>query len=137
GCRDSWRRDALDAPARIQDSAHPTAPPARPSPTRRNCVSAKPGSKSAARAARPSALPRPVPVAVAFATGWTILMPEILVGRLLAPFFGYSIYQWGALIGVVMAALAFGYYLGGRVGDRPDAGRFLLTALVVSLVFVL
>jgi predicted membrane-bound spermidine synthase len=65
------------------------------------------------------------------------MMLEILGGRLLAPFFGYSIYQWGALIGVVMAALALGYYIGGRVGDRPEAGRFLLAALVVSLVFIL
>jgi predicted membrane-bound spermidine synthase len=75
--------------------------------------------------------------AVAFITGWTIMMLEILGGRLLAPFFGYSVYQWGALIGVVMAALAIGYYLGGRVGDRPEAGRFLLGALVVSLIFIL
>ena len=80
---------------------------------------------------------RLVLLAVAFITGWTIMMLEILGGRLLAPFFGYSVYQWGALIGVVMAALAFGYYLGGRVGDRPEAGRFLLAALLVSLVYIL
>jgi spermidine synthase len=76
-------------------------------------------------------------LAIAFVTGWTIMMLEILGGRLLAPFFGYSVYQWGALIGVVMAALAIGYYVGGRVGDRPEAGRFLLAALVVSLVYIL
>jgi hypothetical protein len=48
-------------------------------------------------------------LAIALVTGWTIMMLEILGGRLLAPFFGYSVYQWGALIGVVMAALALGY----------------------------
>jgi spermidine synthase len=75
-------------------------------------------------------------LAVAFLSGWVIMQIEILGGRLLAPFFGYSIYQWGALIGVVMAALAAGYALGGRVGDRPGARRFLLIALAVSAAYV-
>lgn len=65
------------------------------------------------------------------------MMLEILGGRVLAPVFGYSIYQWGALIGVVMSALAFGYYLGGKIGDRPGASRFLLFALIASAIFVL
>ncbi len=73
---------------------------------------------------------------VAFLSGWVIMQIEILGGRLLAPFFGYSIYQWGALIGVVMAALAAGYALGGRVGDRPGARRFLLIALAVSGAYI-
>lgn len=75
-------------------------------------------------------------LAVAFLAGWVIMQIEILGGRLLAPYFGYSIYQWGALIGVVMAALAAGYALGGHVGDRPGARRFLLVALAVSAAYV-
>ena len=80
---------------------------------------------------------RPLLFAVAFIGGWTIMMLEILGGRILAPYFGYSVYQWGALIGVVMAALAVGYFIGGRVGDRPGAQRFLLGVLIVSAAFVL
>ncbi len=76
-------------------------------------------------------------LAVAFTAGWVIMMLEILGGRVLAPYFGYSVYQWGALIGVVMAALALGYHLGGRVGDGPRARSFLLGAFAVSAVFVL
>jgi spermidine synthase len=77
-----------------------------------------------------------LPLAVAFVSGWAIMQIEILGGRVLAPFFGYSIYQWGALIGIVMAALAAGYALGGRVGDRPNARRFLLIALAVSAAYI-
>ncbi len=76
-------------------------------------------------------------LAVAFLAGWVIMMLEILGGRVLAPYFGYSVYQWGALIGVVMAALACGYYLGGRLGDRPGARAFLAWALAASALFVL
>ena len=49
------------------------------------------------------------------------MMLEILGARLLAPYFGYSVYQWGALIGTVLAALACGYYAGGRAGDSRNA----------------
>lgn len=75
-------------------------------------------------------------LAVAFVAGWAIMQIEILGGRVLAPFFGYSIYQWGALIGIVMAALAAGYALGGWIGDRPGARRFLLIALAVSAAYI-
>lgn len=74
---------------------------------------------------------------VAFSAGWVIMMLEILGGRLLAPYFGYSIYQWGALIGVVLGFMAAGYFLGGRVGDSPRAFPFLVFCLTVSLLWVL
>jgi spermidine synthase len=64
-------------------------------------------------------------------------MLEILGGRLLAPFFGHSIFQWGALIGVVMAALALGYWWGGRVGDRERGLRWLAGALAAACAAVL
>jgi spermidine synthase len=91
----------------------------------------------AAKPASADGLARPLLFAIAFIGGWTIMMLEILGGRVLAPYFGYSVYQWGGLIGVVMAALAVGYYLGGRIGDRPGAQRFLLAALIASTAFVL
>ncbi len=80
---------------------------------------------------------RTIFLAVAFTAGWVIMMLEILGGRVLAPYFGYSVYQWGALIGVVMSALALGYHIGGRVGDGPRPRSFLLGAFAVSAVFVL
>jgi predicted membrane-bound spermidine synthase len=80
-------------------------------------------------------LPRAAAFAVAFLSGFAIMQLEILGGRMLAPYFGYSIYQWGALIGVVMSALAVGYWLGGRVGDGAGAARFLLVALAASAAF--
>jgi spermidine synthase len=77
-----------------------------------------------------------LPLAIAFIAGWAIMQIEILGGRVLAPYFGYSIYQWGALIGIVMAALAAGYALGGYIGDRPAARKFLLAALAISAAYI-
>ena len=56
--------------------------------------------------------------AAAFTGGAAVLAVEIAASRVLAPFFGNSLYVWGALIGVVLAGLALGYWLGGALADR-------------------
>lgn len=60
---------------------------------------------------------------IVFLSGAVLMGLEMIGSRLLAPTFGTSIYVWGALITVVMAALTLGYYLGGRIADhRPSLG---------------
>ncbi|MGQ9366274.1 fused MFS/spermidine synthase [Azospirillum sp. ST 5-10] len=72
-----------------------------------------------------------LPVA-AFAAGWGLMMLEILGGRLMAPHYGYSVYQWGAVIGVVLGFMAAGYWKGGAVGDGGGALPFLRGALLAG-----
>ena len=58
-------------------------------------------------------------VAVAvFIAGAALLGLEIASSRVLAPHFGSSLFVWGALIGVVLAGLSTGYWLGGAIADR-------------------
>ncbi len=47
-------------------------------------------------------------------SGFFVMAIELLGGRLLAPYFGSSIYVWGAIISVFMLALSLGYLCGGR-----------------------
>ena len=75
------------------------------------------------------------------ATGAVIMALEILSSRVLAPFFGNSVYVWGSIISVFLAALSVGYFWGGRLADRQPRlallGRLLAIAaacLVLLLV---
>lgn len=58
--------------------------------------------------------------AVAGWSGFFVMLVELIGGRLIAPFFGSSIYVWGAVIFVFMLGLAIGYLLGG-IWSRNNA----------------
>ncbi|GJL54571.1 MAG: hypothetical protein NPIRA02_17030 [Nitrospirales bacterium] len=75
--------------------------------------------------------------ATAFTTGAIVMALEILGSRLLAPVFGSSLYVWGALIGVVLAAMSSGYAAGGWLADRRPPVLVLALLLLASGVWTL
>jgi spermidine synthase len=77
-------------------------------------------------------------IAVAvFVSGAALLGIEIAASRVLSPFFGNSLYVWGALIGVVLTGLAVGYWAGGLLADRFPALGLLLAVIGLGSVSVL
>lgn len=61
---------------------------------------------------------------VSFICGAGVMVLEMAGARLLAPYLGTSIVVWTAMIGVVLASLSLGYWLGGKAGDKnPSAGK--------------
>lgn len=56
--------------------------------------------------------------AVVFVCGADLMGLEIIGSRMLAPYFGNSIFIWGSLISVFLAALSLGYWVGGIAADR-------------------
>ncbi len=72
-----------------------------------------------------------------FLAGAALLSLEIASSRVMAPYFGSSLFVWGALIGVVLAGLSLGYWIGGIVADRAATPQFFVGVLVVSALLVL
>lgn len=65
---------------------------------------------------------------------------ELIGSRIVAPYIGTSIYAWTSLIGVILASLSLGYYVGGYIADKkPDTKPLALiifisaTAILISL----
>ena len=55
---------------------------------------------------------------VVFIASFCTLVIELVAGRIMAPYVGVSLYTWTSIIGVVLAGISIGAYLGGLVADR-------------------
>ncbi|MGE5689597.1 MAG: fused MFS/spermidine synthase [Pseudomonadota bacterium] len=100
-------------------------------------MAAEPASPAVA-AAPAAAVAHTLAIGVAvFTSGAVLLGMELAASRVLAPYFGNSLFVWGALIGVVLAGLSIGYWLGGALADRLPATQLLLGAMALGAGLVL
>jgi MFS family permease len=76
--------------------------------------------------------------ALVFLGGFIMMVLEIIGARFLAKDFGSSFHVWVSQIGVVLIALALGYYLGGALADRsPRLSVLVLLLLPAGLALLL
>jgi len=63
--------------------------------------------------------------AASFTCGTCVMVLEMAGSRVVAPYMGTSLVVWTSLIGIVMASLTLGYWLGGVVSDRHPRAKLL------------
>jgi len=74
---------------------------------------------------------------ITFIASFCSLVIEMVAGRILAPFVGVSIYTWTSIIGVILAGISIGAYIGGRLVDRFPTRKTLGWLLLLSGVAAL
>ncbi|MBI3866571.1 MAG: spermidine synthase, partial [Planctomycetia bacterium] len=80
--------------------------------------------------------------AIVFGASVCIMVLELTASRLIANYVGQSLYTWTSVIGVVLAGISIGNYLGGWLADRfpPQkvlAWQFLISGLLTfSVIFL-
>jgi predicted membrane-bound spermidine synthase len=82
-------------------------------------------------AARPALSPTLAAI-LTFAAAACVLVLEIAAGRLLAPYVGVSLTTYTGIIGVILAGIALGAWLGGRLADRVAPDRVLGPTFVLG-----
>jgi spermidine synthase len=84
-----------------------------------------------------SQLRRPILFAVAFYAGLATMAFEMVLGRALVPYFGGTIFTWGALIAVFLFGMSIGFFAGGRLADRHPMATLIGALLLASGVVML
>ena len=77
---------------------------------------------------------------IAFVSGFSLMAYELAAARVLAPSIGSSTYVWTSVIGVIIAALSIGYWVGGKIADarnRLSDIIWLCLAAAITVTFTL
>ncbi len=81
------------------------------------------------------------PYLVVFLSSGSIMVIELVASRIIAPRLGVSLYTWTSVIGVILAGISLGNYIGGRLADRfgstPFLGLIFALASLGSLAILL
>lgn len=74
---------------------------------------------------------------IAFLEGAAVMACELLGAKMVAPFFGTTLYSWAGVLAVTLGGLAFGYYLGGWLTTKYKPVNILVVLLLASGCFLL
>src|SRR5437773_11905476 len=62
---------------------------------------------------------------------------ELMGAKLVAPFYGGSLYVWTAVLTITVLGLTLGYYAGGQLSKKRPSERTLFIILGISAALVL
>ncbi|GIE96204.1 fused MFS/spermidine synthase [Paractinoplanes rishiriensis] len=81
------------------------------------------------------ALPAGLATTLVFASSGAVLVLEIVALRLVGPYVGVTLQVSSSVIGIALAAIAYGTWVGGRLADRYDPRPLLAPALLLGAIF--
>ncbi|MHC5184998.1 MAG: fused MFS/spermidine synthase [Planctomycetota bacterium] len=75
-----------------------------------------------------------IPSLTVFLSSACIMIIELVASRLIARHLGSSLYTWTSVIGVVLAGITIGNYLGGRIADKYQPRKALSTLFCLASI---
>jgi len=72
---------------------------------------------------------------IVFITGASILIIEVTATRILAPYFGNTVFSVSSILGVILGALSLGYYIGGLWADKNPSFSFFFFLIFAAGIF--
>ena len=73
-----------------------------------------------------------IPTATVFIASFCIMVLELVASRLIANYLGSSLYTWTAVIGVILAGITIGNYIGGRIADHFHPRRSIAVLFAIG-----
>jgi predicted membrane-bound spermidine synthase len=74
---------------------------------------------------------------ISFMEGGAVMIVELLGAKIIAPYYGTSLYVWSSVLGVTLAALAVGYFSGGYISKKLPGEWSLFVALMLGAFFTI
>lgn len=74
---------------------------------------------------------------IAFSEGAAVMAVELIGAKMIAPFYGTSLYVWASVLGLTLIGLAGGYFTGGQLSKKISNNNLLVSILTISAAFIL
>ena len=71
-----------------------------------------------------------------FTCGAIVMVFELVGSRVIGPFLGTSLFVWTSLIGIILASLSLGYYLGGKQADKNASMSRLARIILLAAICI-
>jgi predicted membrane-bound spermidine synthase len=72
---------------------------------------------------------------ISFLEGGAVMVIELLGAKIIAPYYGASLFVWSSVLGVTLGGLALGYFLGGHFSSRFNNQKLLFAIILIGAFF--
>jgi spermidine synthase len=78
---------------------------------------------------------RPFLFTLSFTEGASVMSAELIGAKMLAPYFGSSLYVWATVMAVTLGGLALGYFTGGYFAEKNKQNNLLFYIVIMAAIF--